>query len=119
MESTKHRWDTWELIAIKYLQKNGYTILDTNFKFGRFWEVDIICEKNGIVYFMEVKYRTNDKFWTWEEAITKSKLHKLKWTISSYILKNNLNQEKVQFDIIIITKWKSSYQVKHYKNLEI
>ncbi len=41
----KNIWDVWELVGIRYLQKHGYSIKDTNFKFWRFWEIDIIAEK--------------------------------------------------------------------------
>lgn len=119
MKTTKTKWDEWELIAIKYLQRNLYKIVDTNFRFSRFWEIDIVCENNSVTHFIEVKYRNNDKFWTPEEAITKWKLKKLKKTIEYYILKNRLSSEKIQFDVITITKWEKSYQLKHYKNLGI
>lgn len=119
MQSTKSKGDFWELIAIKYLQKKWYKIKDVNFKFSRFWEIDIICEQNGITIFIEVKYRINKTFWEPEESIIKSKLFKLKKTINYYVLKNNLDFEKIQFDVITILKWEKSYKVKHYKNIEI
>jgi putative endonuclease len=119
MHTTKEIGDKWELIAIKYLQKNDYKIIDTNFKYGKFWEIDIVCEKEGMICFIEVKYRNNLYFWEPEEAITKSKLHKSKRTVDYYVMKNHLNFERIRFDVITILKGKGSYQLKHYKNLEI
>jgi uncharacterized protein (TIGR00252 family) len=119
MQTTKQKWDIWELVAIKYLQKNWYKIIDTNFKFSRFWEVDIICEKNYITCFVEVKYRNNLLFWEPEEAITKSKLHKFKKTIDYYVVTHRLSFEKIRFDVIAVLKVDNNYQVRHYKNLEI
>ena len=119
MNSTKNIWDRGELIAIKYLQKHWYKIKDTNFKFWRFWEVDIICESNWLTCFIEVKYRNNTRYWIPEESITKPKLFKFRKTIEYYSLKNNLNFEKIRFDVITILKWEISYKLKHYKNLEI
>ncbi len=119
MQTSKKIWDIWELIAIKYLQKNSYQIKDTNFKFGRFWEIDIVSEKDGITQFIEVKYRSSSKYGEPEEAIIKSKLRKLKKTIEYYVVKNNLDFEKISFDVITILKWEKSYKLKHYKNLEI
>lgn len=118
-QSTKQTWDNWELIAIRYLQKNNYKILDTNFKFGRFWEVDIIAFKEWITVFLEVKYRNNIKFWTPEESITKSKLYKFRKTIEYYVVKNHFSFEKIRFDVITILKQEKSYKLTHYKNLEI
>lgn len=119
MNSTKKVWDIWEIIAIKYLQKNEYNIIDTNFKFWRFWEIDIVAKKGDLIIFIEVKYRENLKFWTPEEWITKSKLKKFSRTIDYYCYKNKVNHEKIRFDIIAILKGESSYKVTHYKNLSI
>ena len=119
MNSNTKTWNNWELIAIKYLQKHNYKILDTNFKFGRFWEIDLISELNWITIFTEVKYRNNTNYWIPEESITKSKLSKCKKTIEYYCKKNNIDFEKIRFDAITILKWDSSYKITHYKNIEI
>lgn len=119
MDSTKKKGDKWELIAIKYLQGKWYNLIDTNFKFSIFWEIDLICNKWWITYFIEVKYRSSDKFWLWEESITKRKLLKLKKTIEFYVVKNNLDFEKIRFDVISIIKTKDSFHITHYKNLEL
>ncbi len=119
MQTTKKKGDNWELIAIKYLQNIWYSILDCNFKFWRFWEIDIIAKYNNIICFIEVKYRTNIRYWIWEESITKNKLFKLKKSIDYYVLVNNLNYENIRFDVISILKMSDKYRLKHYKNLEI
>lgn len=119
MESTKKTWDKWELIAIKYLQWKGYNILDTNYKFSRYWEIDIICFKNNLTCFIEVKYRSSNKYWTPEESINKSKIKKLEKTIHSYCLKNKIDIDMIRFDVIAINKWVKSYKLTHYKSLEL
>lgn len=119
METTKNKGDKWELIAIKYLQNKHYVIKDTNYKFGRFWEIDVIAEKDGKYYFIEVKYISNNKFWTGEESITHSKLFKLEKSIYAYCMKNKINNENISFEVISITKNISSYRVTHYKNLSM
>ena len=119
MQTTKQKGDNWELIAIKYLKSKWFEICDTNFKFWRFWEIDIIAEKEGFFYFFEVKYRENTKFWTPEDSITKQKLKKFKKTIEFYVLQNKLDFEKIFFEVITILKQKNGYKLTHYKNLEI
>ncbi len=119
MQSTKKIGDKWEIIAIKYLQRKWYNIIDTNFKFWRFGEVDIIAKINDLIVFCEVKYRNNINYWIPEEAIIKSKLKKCKKTVEYYIVKNNYNFENIRFDVITILKWNNSYKLKHYKNIEI
>lgn len=116
--STKKTWDIWEVVAIKYLQSKWYTIETTNFKFGRFWEIDIITKKDWIVIFIEVKYRISEKFWTPEESITKQKLRKFRKTIDYYCFKNKVDFWNIRFDVITIIKKETSHQVTHYKNVE-
>lgn len=115
----KNTGDKWEVIAIAYLQKNGYTIKDTNFKFGRFGEVDIIAEKQWRYYFFEVKYRSHIGYGTPEESLTKYKLQKCLKTIEFYCKRNNISFENIQFDAITILKQETSHRVTHYKNIEM
>lgn len=119
MISKKNKGDKGELYAIKYLQSSWYKIIDTNFKYSIFWEIDIIALEDWIYCFIEVKYRTNTKFWLPEESITKSKLSKLRKTIEYYVIKNWIDFEKIRFDIITILQEWREYKLNHYKNLEI
>ena len=119
MESNTQIWNSGEVIAIKYLQKHSYQILDTNFKFGRFGEVDIIAKKNWKIIFIEVKYRSSEAYWLPEEAITKYKLSKCKKTAEFFLAKNQYDFENIRFDAITILKQEKSYKITHYKNIEI
>ncbi len=119
MISTKKKGDKWEIIAIEYLQKKWYHMLDTNFKFGRFWEIDLICKRDNLTIFIEVKYRTNTKFWEPEESLTRWKLSKCRKTVEYYCKKNNVDFEEIRFDAIAILKQEASHKLTHYKNIEI
>ncbi|MBW7954507.1 YraN family protein [Candidatus Gracilibacteria bacterium] len=112
----KKSGDKGEIIAIEYLKKNGFEIIDTNFKFSRFGEIDIVGKKEDLTIFFEVKYRSNNFFGIGEESITKSKLFKLSKTINYYVLTHKLDFEKIRFDIITILKEEKSYKLTHYRN---
>lgn len=112
----KKSWDQGELLAIEYLKRNWYSLVETNFKFSIFWEIDIICKIDDIYVFVEVKYRSNDKFWIAEESITKTKLSKIEKSIEYYCIWHKISFEKIRFDIITITKWIKSHKLIHYKN---
>lgn len=115
----KKTWDIWEIVAIEYLQKKWYHICDTNFKFGRFWEIDIIAKKDTRYYFIEVKYRSHLWYGHPEEAIIPAKLHKCLKTMQYYCKMNRVSFENVQFDVIGILKMSQSHRITHYKNIEI
>ena len=46
-----------EEIARKYLEKHGFKIIETNKRFSKTCEIDIIAEEKGIIVFVEVRKR--------------------------------------------------------------
>ena len=90
--------------AAEYLKKQGYIILEQNYRAGRN-EVDIICEKKGIVVFVEVKTRTTDNFGEPVEAVDSTKTRKIIKVAQSYLHNRDLwDKCKVRFDVIGINK---------------
>ena len=89
-----------EKIAQSYLKNNNYLILETNWRHGRA-EIDIICKKEGILVFVEVKTRTSDYFGKPEEFVTKKKERLMFHAANEYMeLVNHLWE--IRFDIISI-----------------
>jgi len=64
----------------------------------------VIASKDNITVFIEVKYRSSDRFGTAEESITKSKLHKCLKTVDYYCKKNRVDFEQIRFDAITVVK---------------
>ena len=60
-----------EEIAATYLLEKGFEILSRNWRHER-KEIDIIAQREGILYFIEVKTR-HGEVWNAEEAITPKK----------------------------------------------
>ena len=65
-----------EELAAAYLTNCGYTVLERNFRGGG-GELDIIAEKDGVVYFVEVKARRSGSQVTAIEAVTTDKKRRL------------------------------------------
>ncbi|MDD3120741.1 MAG: YraN family protein [Candidatus Gracilibacteria bacterium] len=118
MQNKKQTGNEGELIAINFLVKNGYKILETNhtIKGG---EIDIICEKDEKIIFVEVKFRKNENYGTGEEAFTKAKRKTLLRTIQKYCLSKKIDLDNIQMDFVAISKQKETYNLKHYENVEI
>ena len=74
-----------EEIAKNYLIKNGYKIIDTNVRFSRFCEIDIIALDKKTLVFVEVKTRKTDICGHPFEAITKSKYQHIKQGLFMYL----------------------------------
>ena len=103
-----------EELAKEYLEKRGFKILETNKHFSRYCEADIIAEEKNTLVFIEVKTRTNNKFGTPFEAITKTKYQHLKIGIFTY-LQENPKYKKFRIDAIAITM--EPFKIEHLKNI--
>ena len=51
----------YEKIAMSYLEKQGYEIIECNF-FCSYGEIDVIAKDKEYLVFLEVKYRKNTKY---------------------------------------------------------
>ena len=92
-----------EKIAAKYLKKKGYTILDVNFRYKRYGEIDIIAKKAENIVFIEVKTRTRGSdIYTPEDNITYFKKKQLIKLSRIYLAKKNLTDSPWQIDIMAI-----------------
>lgn len=66
-----------EKLAAGYLRKQGYEVLDTNFR-SRYGELDIVALKGETVAFVEVKARHNRRFGEPFESVTAHKQGKIR-----------------------------------------
>lgn len=90
-----------EKIALVYLKKEKYLILETNFR-SHWGEIDIVAQKKNKVYFIEVKTRVGTAYGQPYESVNYYKIKDLKRTINYYLLKKNLKNYKLSLDVISI-----------------
>lgn len=86
--------------ASEFLQRNGYKIIERDWKSGR-RDIDIIATDGKDVIFVEVKTRRNRLFGNPEEAVDYRKLQSLRLAINHYIKYRRINFN-VRFDIISV-----------------
>jgi putative endonuclease len=67
----------------KLLITQGYTFVTQNYRCP-FGEIDSIYQKNGQLYFVEVKARKSGQFGSALEAVTRFKLNKIKKTAAHF-----------------------------------
>jgi uncharacterized protein (TIGR00252 family) len=73
-----------EQAAANYLVRQGYTILEHNWR-TRWCEIDLIARKNGVVYFVEVKYRRSIAYGTGFDYITERKVQQMHFAAEFWI----------------------------------
>lgn len=101
-----------EEIAVEFLLKNGYHILEKNWRHQHL-EIDIIASIDNTLVIVEVKLRANNFFGNPEEFVTKSKQKKVIKAADFYIKENNINWE-TRFDIIAIIENPHELKVEHF-----
>lgn len=90
-----------ERLACDLLVKKGFTILQKKFR-SKFGEIDIIARDKETLVFVEVKARTNRKFGLPEEAVTPSKLWKIKKTAEFYSLTHPSLPKKLRIAVVAL-----------------
>jgi putative endonuclease len=103
-----------EELAVEYLQKSGYTILETNWTFQKA-EIDIIAQKDSILAVIEVKTRTSIEFGLPQDFVKPKKIQLLAKAVNEYIVSSDLDTE-ARFDIIAIFKDGKDYKIEHIQD---
>ena len=103
-----------EELAVEFLVKAGYEILERNWVFQKA-EVDIIARIRDIVAIVEVKTRSSIDFGLPQEFVKPKKIQLLVKAVNEYITINELDVE-VRFDIIAIHKTAKEFVIEHLES---
>jgi putative endonuclease len=103
-----------EQLAVDFLIKNEYKILEKNYRYLKA-EVDIIAQKKNVLAVVEVKTRSTDYFGDPQAAVKPKKIKLLVSAIDYYIIDNDLELE-VRFDIIAIIYQNNKIKIEHLKD---
>jgi len=79
---------TAELLVADRLKQKGYKILAQNWR-TKVCEIDIIAQKDHVIYLVEVKYRKSSYQGDGFEYITQAKLKKLNFACQVWSQKHN------------------------------
>lgn len=100
-----------EELAVEFLRKNGYEILETNWTFQKA-EIDIIAKKENILAIVEVKTRSSIEFGLPQDFVKPKKIQLLVKAVDAYVIERDLDID-VRFDIIAIHKEGKSFVMDH------
>ncbi len=90
-----------EGLAVSYLKKQGYKIIERNYK-TKLGEIDIITDCKGCICFIEVRARNNQVFGLPEETILKKKQLQVSKAALAYIKRYKLEDKSCRFDVVSI-----------------
>lgn len=104
--------------AVRFLTKNGYTVLERNWK-AHPYEIDIICRDNSTseLVFAEVKTRTEEDRNLPVEAFTSKKQQSILKGAKQYLSLTDQWDCPCRFDLICI--YGKEQNVEHFTNVII
>ena len=105
-----------EEVALEYLCKNRYKIIERGFRFLR-GEIDLIARDGPTLVFIEVKTRHVSSFGYPEESVNFAKRSQIRRIARGYLLKNTLEDVECRFDVLTLTiEYSGHWSINHIKN---
>ena len=104
-----------EDLAERYLKRQGYAIVERNYRCP-LGEIDLIALNKRVVVFVEVKTRRVDTSGAPLESVNAVKQRRLKRTALHYLNKHRLHDRDVQFDVVGISLRSDPPAVQHIRH---
>ena len=103
-----------EQLAVGFLLKNNYEIIERNYRFDKA-EVDIIARIKDTLAIIEVKTRSSTEYGNPQDFVKPKQIQRLVKAVDEYVNVNDLDVE-VRFDIIAIVKENNNFNIEHLEN---
>jgi putative endonuclease len=104
-----------ENLAVWYLKKNGYKILEQNYR-TQLGEIDIIAREKKVIVFVEVKSRKSIRYGNPKWAVTLKKQRKISMVALQYLKSIRQTDARARFDVVAITSNRDEPQIEIVKN---
>ena len=102
MENRRIRGQQKEELAAAWLERQGYEILEHNYR-CRQGEIDLIGRDGRCLVFIEVKFRKNSRFGLPAEAVDRRKQSRIIYTARHYLMSRGYSSlTPCRFDVVSI-----------------
>ncbi len=100
MEQRKQLGKDSEQLACKFLERQGYRLVQRNFH-SKWGEIDLIMRKGQELVFVEVRSKSNRDYGQPAETVDKNKQEKIRKTAQLYLYQHQeMKQCYCRFDVI-------------------
>lgn len=106
----------YENAGRRYLESIGFEWVGSNIH-TPYGEIDLLMRSNGRYYYVEVKYRAQDRFGTPREAITPQKIKHMKMAALSYVHTRGLAGNHMQLSFLGIVPSQNGLQFDFIENI--
>lgn len=104
-----------EEIAVRHLKKEGYKIIETNYR-NKLGEIDIVAKDKDTIVFAEVKTRRSVRFGSPKQAITIQKQKKISMVALCYLKATGQTAARARFDVVGVISNQDKPVVEIIKN---
>ena len=104
-----------EDLALRYLIKRGYKLLERNYRTRR-GEIDLIVRKDDTLVFVEVKLRRGSGYGDPLEAVTPHKQNILRSVAEHYLYSTQPHLQTLRFDVIGILAERTEVRIDHIED---
>ena len=104
-----------EEVALRFLKKRGYRIIEANYvcKLG---EMDLIAKEKDTLVFIEVKTRTSTMFGPPQLAVTQFKQRQMSKVALNFLKEKKLEDVKARFDVVAIFVGQKGEEIELIRN---
>lgn len=113
--SSSDRGSGGERAAARFLEKNGYKIVDNNYRVCG-TEVDLIAKKDDTLCFIEVKTRGSDRYGLPEEFVDERKRRKIIRAAKVFTARKIYEDYYIRFDIISVLYKNEKVEINHIEH---
>ena len=106
-----------EQVAAEYLERAGLRVLDRNWRCAD-GEIDIVAAERQVMVVCEVKTRSNTRFGTPLEAITRHKQARLSRLASRWLVAHGVLFDEIRIDVIGLIRTPAGvYEIEHIRGV--
>ena len=104
-----------EDLATRFLIRNGYKILENNFR-NHYGEIDIIAQDKDTIVFVEVRSRHSNRFGPAQGSVNRAKQRKISMVALGYLQAKGKIGKKARFDVVAISSTEGEDRVELFRN---
>jgi putative endonuclease len=105
-----------EDLAVTYLKKKGYKVIERNYR-CQWGEIDLIARHKGTLIFVEIKSRSSSDFGLPQDAVDRFKQEKLIQAAKAYMAEHHVKETiPARFDVVAVNLTPSGPEMELIKD---